>query len=53
MSVPGYIGMILGTTGLMAIPGWVATYREQGIFRRFRVTPVRRPRFCSPRASWA
>lgn len=40
MSVPGYIGMILGTTGLMAIPGWVATYREQGIFRRFRVTPV-------------
>jgi len=39
-SVPGYIGMILGTTGLMAIPGWVASYREQGIFRRFRVTPV-------------
>jgi ABC-2 type transport system permease protein len=39
-SVPGYIGMILGTTGLMAIPGWVATYREQGIFRRLRVTPV-------------
>jgi ABC-2 type transport system permease protein len=32
--------MILGTTGLMAIPGWVATYREQGIFRRLRVTPV-------------
>lgn len=40
MSVPGYIGMILGTTGLMAVPGWVATYREQGIFRRFRVTPI-------------
>lgn len=40
VSVPGYIGMILGTTGLMAIPAWVATYREQGIFRRFRVTPI-------------
>ena len=40
LSVPGYIGMILGTTGLMAVPGWVATYREQGIFRRFRVTPI-------------
>lgn len=39
-SVPGYIGMILGTTGLMGIPGWVAGYREQGIFRRFKVTPV-------------
>jgi ABC-2 type transport system permease protein len=41
LSVPGYIGMILGTTGLMGVPGWVATYREQGIFRRFRVTPIR------------
>lgn len=40
LSLPGYIGMILGTTGLMAIPGWVSTYREQGIFRRFRVTPI-------------
>lgn len=40
MSVPGYIGMILGTTGLMGIPAWVSTYREQGIFRRFRVTPI-------------
>lgn len=40
LSVPGYIGMILGTTGLMSVPGWVATYREQGIFRRFRVTPI-------------
>jgi ABC-2 type transport system permease protein len=40
LSLPGYIGMILGTTGLMAVPGWVATYREQGVFRRFRVTPV-------------
>ncbi len=41
MSVPGYIGMIVGTTGLMGVPGWISTYREQGIFRRFAVTPVR------------
>ncbi|MEO8448625.1 MAG: ABC transporter permease [Gemmatimonadota bacterium] len=38
--LPGYIGMIIGTTGLMTIPGWVSTYREQGIFRRLRVTPT-------------
>ena len=40
LSVPGYLGMIIGSTGLMGIPGWIAGYREQGVFRRLRLTPV-------------
>ena len=41
LSVPGYLAMIIGSSGLMGVPGWIANYREQGIFRRLRVTPVR------------
>src|SRR6185436_7444971 len=41
LSVPGYLAMIVGSTGLMGVPGWIAGYREQGIFRRLRLTPVR------------
>ena len=40
LSVPGYLAMIVGSTGLMGIPGWIAGYREQGVFRRLRLTPV-------------
>jgi ABC-2 type transport system permease protein len=40
LSVPSYVGMIVGTTAFMGLPGWIATYRELGVFRRFRVTPV-------------
>lgn len=40
LSVPGYLAMIVGSTGLMGIPGWIASYREQGVFRRLRLTPV-------------
>jgi ABC-2 type transport system permease protein len=40
LSVPGYIGMIVGTVGMLGIPITLATYREQGILRRYRATPI-------------
>lgn len=40
LSVPGYIGMIIGTIGLLGIPITMSTYREQGILRRLRATPL-------------
>ncbi|MFO7682274.1 MAG: ABC transporter permease [Chloroflexota bacterium] len=41
LSVPGYIGMIIGTIGMLGIPISMATYRDNGILRRLRATPVR------------
>jgi ABC-2 type transport system permease protein len=40
VSVPGYIGMIVGTIGMLGLPVSLATYREQGVLRRFRATPL-------------
>ena len=40
LSVPGYIAMIMGTIGMLSIPVVIATYRETGVLRRFRATPV-------------
>lgn len=40
LSVPGYIAMIMATIGLLSIPVIIATYRENGVLRRFRATPV-------------
>ncbi len=40
VSVPGYIGLMIGTAGLIGLPIALATYREQGILRRFRAAPV-------------
>lgn len=40
LSVPGYIGMIVGTIGLLSIPTTLANYRDQGILRRLRATPL-------------
>lgn len=39
-SVPGYIGIIIGTVGMLSLPISLASYREQGILRRFRATPL-------------
>jgi len=39
--VPGYTAMVIGTTGLMSLAVVVATYREKGILRRLRATPLR------------
>jgi ABC-2 type transport system permease protein len=41
VSVPAYMAMIIGTVGLLSIAIRVTTYREQGILRRFRSTPLR------------
>jgi ABC-2 type transport system permease protein len=40
VSIPSYTAMIIGTTGLMSITITMATYREKGILRRLRTTPV-------------
>jgi len=39
-SVPGYIAMIIGTTGMIGLPVALSVYREQGILRRFRAAPI-------------
>lgn len=40
ISVPAYTAMIIGTSALLSLTITLATYRERGILRRFRVTPV-------------
>jgi ABC-2 type transport system permease protein len=40
LSTPGYIALIIGTTAFMGIPSTLANYRDQGILRRLRATPV-------------
>jgi ABC-2 type transport system permease protein len=40
ISIPAYTAMIIATTGLMAITITMATYREKGVLRRLRTTPV-------------
>lgn len=40
LSVSGYIGMIIGTIGMLGIPVSLANYRDLGILRRLRATPV-------------
>ncbi|MCP4417017.1 MAG: ABC transporter permease [Chloroflexi bacterium] len=40
-SVPGYIAMVIATTGMMSLPVGLATYRELGVLRRYRATPLR------------
>lgn len=41
MSVPGYTAVIIASTGLIAVAVSMATYREKGILRRLRATPLR------------
>ncbi len=38
--IPAFTAMIIGMTGLMSITITMATYRENGILRRLRTTPV-------------
>ena len=40
ISVPAYTAMIIATTGLMGLTITMAAYRENGILRRLRTTPV-------------
>jgi ABC-2 type transport system permease protein len=41
LSLPGYIGMIVGTVGMLGIPMTLASYRDLGVLRRLSATPVR------------
>ncbi len=38
--IPAFTAMVIGINGLMAITVTMATYRENGILRRLRTTPV-------------
>lgn len=40
-SVPAFIGMVMATSGIMSLTVSIATYREKGILKRFRATPVK------------
>ncbi|MEI8199063.1 MAG: ABC transporter permease [Eubacteriales bacterium] len=40
ISIPAYTAMIIGTSGLMSITITIAAYREKGVLRRLRTTPV-------------
>ena len=41
VSVPAYTAMIIGTTGIMGMTITMSAYREKGILRRLRATPLR------------
>lgn len=41
VSVPAYMGLIVGTVGLMSVPIATSARRESGALRRFRATPLR------------
>ena len=40
VSIPAYTAMIIGTTGLMGLTITMSAYREKGILRRLRATPI-------------
>jgi len=40
-SVQGYIAMIIGTVALIGIPVTIASYREFGVLKRLKATPLR------------
>ena len=41
VSIPGYMAVIIATAGLIGLPINLASYRAQGVLRRFRATPLR------------
>lgn len=41
VSVPAYTAMIIGTTGLISLTISITSYREKGVLRRLRATPLR------------
>jgi ABC-2 type transport system permease protein len=38
--VPAYIGLVLGSLGLVSLPAHLAAYRERGVLRRFYASSV-------------
>jgi ABC-2 type transport system permease protein len=41
VAVPAYMGMIIATSGLLSLTISMASYRERGILRRLKATPLR------------
>jgi ABC-2 type transport system permease protein len=41
MMIPGLIVMVMLTSGLMALPETLASYRERGVLRRLHASPMR------------
>jgi ABC-2 type transport system permease protein len=41
VSVPSYAAMVIGIASFMSLPITVTGYRERGILRRYRTTPIR------------
>ncbi len=41
VSTPAYLAMIIGSTGLLSIAISISSYREKGVLRRYRATPLR------------
>ena len=41
VSMPAYSALILGTVGILGIAMTTSSYREMGILRRFRMTPLK------------
>jgi ABC-2 type transport system permease protein len=41
VSTPAYLAMIIGSVGLLSISISVSGYREKGVLRRYRATPLR------------
>lgn len=40
ISIPAYTAMIIATTGLVGLPITISSYRENGVLRRLRTTPI-------------
>ena len=40
-ALPGYVALTVGSLALLSLPITLATQRDRGILRRFRVTPLR------------
>lgn len=40
VSAPGYFAQVIGTAALIGLPITVAAYRQLGVFRRLRATPL-------------
>ena len=41
ISMPAYTALILGTVGFLGVPITISGYRESGVLRRFKATPLR------------
>lgn len=39
-AVPAFIGMVIATSGIMGLTTSIAAYREKGILRRFKASPI-------------